>query len=267
MNLNYISYEQLTKDAFNLAKKIPRKYDIIVGIPKSGMIPAYVIGFALGLPVFNTDDIESPYFCMFKDKKILLIDDSITSGATLKSVLHELSNYNVDTAVIYSDRPKPNVDYYQKIVDAPRVFQWNIFKHGHLATACLDFDGVLCHDPISPEDLPDEYTEHIRNASPLHIPQKEVFAIISNRIEAHREECETWLKKHNVRYKHLILYPGTTDQRRKHYSELGGNGYWKAEQCKRIGGKWFMESDIVQSKQIKSVINKSVFCTDTMQML
>ena len=266
MNINYVSYEQLTKDAFNLAKRLPRKYDIIVGIPKSGMIPAYVIGFALGLPVYSINEI----FKIHNDNKILLIDDSITSGGTMKSALHELSNYNVHTVVIYSDRPKPNVNYYQRIVDAPRVFQWNIFKHGHLATAAIDFDGVLCQDPVILEDdiNPMPYIDFIRNAIPLHIPKREVLAIITNRIEKYRDHCEFWLNKHNVKYKKLIMSPfDTANERRKVYSELGGNGYWKGEQAKKIGAKWFIESNITQAHQIKSVINKSVFCTDTMQMI
>ena len=107
----------------------------------------------------------------------------------------------------------------------------------------------------------------ILNAEPLHIPKLPVLAIITNRIEKYKPEAEHWLKVNNIIYDQLIMYPGTANERRKHFTELGGNGIWKAEQCKRIGGAWFIESNIVQAKQIRERINSSVFCTDKMVML
>ena len=268
MKINYIPYEQLTKDAFILSKRIPRKYDIVIGIPNSGMIPAYVIGFALGVPVYNFDEFD---FNNNEDKTVLLIDDSITSGSTLGHAIEYLNGYkNYNTAVIYSDRPKPNVDYYQRIIEAPRVFQWNLFKHGHLATAGLDFDGVLCHDPniIECDQNPEDYINFLQNAKPLYLPKRKVKAIITNRIEKYRKYCEDWLKRHKVEYEYLVMSPfKTAHERRVTYNELGGNGFYKASRVKEFGCKWFIESDIVQAKQIKSVFNESVFCTDTMQML
>lgn len=265
MKLNYINYNTLIYDTLALSRRIPRKYDLVVGIPKSGMIPAHVIGFALGVPVIDINDLNN-LNVVKETYRILLVDDSITSGNTLKKV-NSLTKF--DTAVIYTDRPNMNVTYFQRLIHAPRIFQWNIFKHGHLAHACCDLDGVLCLNPkiIEDDNKPDEMIKHILNADPLYIPKKQVKAIITNRIEKYRPQTEQWLKEHNVRYEHLIMYQGTATERRNHFIELGGNGIWKALEYKKILGGWFIESDIVQAKQIKNIIKDSVYCTDNMIML
>lgn len=279
MLLNYIDYNTLIKDSFNLSKEIKRKYDIVIGIPRSGYIPASIIGFNLGLPIVTPYEFivkrTFKFGVKFRDvKNILLVDDSITSGNTIKKAILDISEqgiFNIDTAIIYTDLDnKHDITYVSKTILAPRIFQWNVFNHGHLKTACLDFDGVLCKEQTFVEDdnKPDQMQEFILNAEPLYIPKKPIYAIVSNRIELYRKECEAWLKKHNVRYEHLILTPfKSADQRRKYLSQLGGNGYWKAKRFKELEAKWFIESDIIQSKQIRSVINSSVFCTDTMQMI
>jgi uncharacterized HAD superfamily protein len=246
---------------------IPRKYDLVIGIPKSGMIPAYIIGAALGINVI----------CLDKDiwilgkKNILLVDDSITSGTAIKNAKDKIGNeHNIDTAVVYTDRPNMNVNYFVRQIHAPRVFQWNIFKHGHLAHACIDLDGVLCVDPdiVEDDNKPDEMINHILNAKPLYIPKKEVLAIVTNRIEKYRTQTELWLLENKVKYKQLIMSPfESANERRKYLHKLGGNGFWKAQKFNEISGGWFIESNITQAKQIKSIINQSVFCTDTMQML
>jgi hypoxanthine phosphoribosyltransferase len=264
MILNYINYNTLIADTLKLCKRLPRKYDIVVGIPNSGMIPAHVIGFTLGVPVYNINEFR------LHVKNVLLVDDSITSGNTMNGAKGFLQDENIDTAVIYTDRPDMDVTYFQKQIDAPRVFQWNIFKHGHLENACLDIDGVLSKDPdfVEDDNKPDQMREFILNTEPLHIPKRTVKAFITNRIEKYRPETEQWLKKHNIKYKHLIMAPfDTANERRKYFTQLGGNGFWKAQKYKEILGAWFIESNITQAKQIKSIIKDSVYCTDHIIML
>lgn len=268
MILNYISYNRLIADSQQFAKQIPAKYDVIVGIPRSGLIPAAVIGFFFNKPVMTFSEYSHVQSNIIDNSKALLVDDSITSGNTIKKVKNIIGD--IDTAILYTDgQTKNNTTYIFKRVNAPRVFQWNIFNHGHLKTACLDFDGVLCKNPdiIEDDNKPEVMRNYILNVKPLHVPNKPIFTIITNRIERYRKESEQWLKNHSVKYDHLIMYPGSANERRAKYTQLGGNGIWKAQQCNKIGGKWFIESSYVQAQQIRDYINKSVYCTDKMIML
>jgi hypothetical protein len=257
-----------------LAKNIPNKYDAIIGIPRSGLIPAAIIGFHFNIPVItvsefsNNEHINGSRVKIKELKRVLLVDDSIGSGRTMKRSL-ETINIECDTAAIYTNSVKHDLTYILKRIDDPRIFQWNILNHGYLKYACIDFDGVLCKDPtiIEDDNKPEIIINHILNAEPLHIPKMKIFAIITNRIERYRSECETWLKEHNVSYDQLIMYPRTAEERRNYFTRLGGNGIWKGQQCNKIGGAWFIESNYVQAQQIRNIINSSVFCTDKMIML
>jgi hypoxanthine phosphoribosyltransferase len=267
MILNYINYNTLIADTYKLARQLSNKYDAIVGIPRSGLIPASVIGFYFNRPVMTPTELTNGFYSSGHRtnknpiKKVLLIDDSITSGSTIKENLALIKDIEVDTAVIYTDRPNVNVNYFVRQIHAPRVFQWNVLNHGHLKHACIDFDGVLCKDPTFIE-TDNNMNDHILNAEPLHIPKLPLYAIITNRIERYRPECIEWLKRYDIKYTHLIMYPGTANERRKHFLELGGNGIWKAQKCKEIFGSWFIESNIVQATQIRKIIGCSVFCTE-----
>ena len=50
-SLNYKTYQNLILDIKNNINKIPFDIDLIVGIPRSGMIPAYMLGLMLSKQV------------------------------------------------------------------------------------------------------------------------------------------------------------------------------------------------------------------------
>lgn len=54
--MQFITYSDLNKDIIDNLYKIPREIDLIVGIPRSGMMAALVIGLYLNLPVITIDD-------------------------------------------------------------------------------------------------------------------------------------------------------------------------------------------------------------------
>ena len=55
-NLQYRNYEDLNRLIHHADLHSYRDIDLVVGVPRSGMIPAYMIGLILNLPVI---DIES----------------------------------------------------------------------------------------------------------------------------------------------------------------------------------------------------------------
>ena len=49
--MNYKSYSDLSIDILEGISKVPSSIQLVVGIPRSGMIPAYMIAAQLNLPV------------------------------------------------------------------------------------------------------------------------------------------------------------------------------------------------------------------------
>lgn len=277
--LNYKTYQNLITDIKNNIDKIPTDVDLIIGIPRSGMIPAYMLGLMLSKQVcslyeFLSEDFKTNTTRRIKFsqeiKNVLIIDDSILSGSAsieTKKLIKDSGldkKYNIKYMAIYYK----NADYKKYIdialvqVNSPRIFEWNYLNHTFLQDAAFDIDGVLCKDPL-PQENDDgvKYKNFILNAKPLFIPQYKIPYIITSRLEKYRSETEEWLSKNNVKYDKLIMLTGyTAEERRK----LNLHAKFKAEQYKKLTDiQLFIESDRKQAEEIAKLTGKLCFCATT----
>ena len=278
-SLNYKTYQNLIFDIKNNIYKIPSNTDLIVGIPRSGMIPAYMLGLMLSKQVcslyeFLNEDFKTNTTVRVKFsgeiKNVLIIDDSILSGNAYtkakdlikQSKLDKL--YNITYCAIYykDDNYKKFIDIALEKVNSPRIFQWNYLNHCFLQDAAFDIDGVLCKDPLPQEnDDGEKYKNFLLNAKPLFIPQYKIPYIITSRLEKYRKETEEWLKNNNVKYDHLIMLNGYTAEERK---KLNLHAKFKAEQYKKLKDiQLFIESDKRQAEEISKLTGKLCFCAST----
>ena len=278
-SLNYKTYQDLLLDIKKNIQKIPSDLDLIVGIPRSGMIPAYMLGLMLSKQVcslqeFLSEDFKSKttYRVKFSNdvNNVLIIDDSILSGRasdeTKQMVLDAGldKKYKIKYAAVYykDDTYKKHIDIALEKVSSPRVFQWNYLNHCFLQDAAFDIDGVLCKDPL-PQENDDgiKYLNFLNNAKPLFIPQYKIPYIITSRLEKYRKETEDWLRNNNVQYDHLIMLSGYTAEERK---KLNLHAKFKAEQYKKLADiQLFIESDRKQAEQIAKLTGKLCFCAST----
>ncbi len=278
-SLNYKTYQDLISDIKVNIYKIPTDIDLIVGIPRSGMIPAYMIGLMLSKQVcslyeFLSEDFKNNTTRRIKFsgeiKNVLFVDDSILSGSaaleTKKLVMNSGldKKYNIKYMAIYykTNDYKKVIDIALTQINTPRIFQWNYLNHTFLQDAAFDIDGVLCKDPLAEEnDDGSKYTHFILNAKPLFIPQYKIPYIITSRLEKYRLETEEWLCKNNVKYDKLIMLSGySAEERRK----LNLHAKFKAEQYKKLTDiQLFIESDKKQAEEIAKLTGKLCFCTAT----
>lgn len=280
VTLNYKTYQNLSLDIKKNLYKLPQDIDLIVGIPRSGMIPAYMLGLMLSKQVcslyeflsedFNNTKITHRIKLNNNIKNILIIDDSILSGKSIKETKELINNkqldkkYNIIYLVIYykKDDYREFVDIALEKVKSPRLFQWNYLNHCFLQDAAFDIDGVLCYDPTDEEnDDGEKYKSFILNAKPLFIPQYKIPYIITSRLEKYRKETEEWLKRNNIQYDHLIMLSGYTAEERK---KLNLHGKFKAEQYyKLLDIQLFIESNRNQAQEIAKLSHKLCFCAST----
>ena len=118
--MNYKSYKDLSLTIDKNLFKIPRDIDLVVGVPRSGMLPATMIGQILNKPVVALDSyIDGKIYeiglyrrpqalatAISEIKKVLIVDDSINSGNSMNKVKEKVGNsdrHNVDTVygVVY----------------------------------------------------------------------------------------------------------------------------------------------------------------------
>ena len=212
--MNYRNIRDLNNIILKKLSIIPRDFDLIVGVPRSGMLPANLLSLYLNRPYTDIHSFmnghiykagaRGQFFDIKQFKKILVVDDSVASGAVLqecKENLKELSaQFDIKYCAVYVIPGKEKtVDYFFETVPLPRYFQWNILNHTTLEKACFDIDGVLCADPLPEQnDDGEKYIDFILNAPPLFIPGSKIGTIVTSRLEKYRTQTETWLKANNV---------------------------------------------------------------------
>jgi len=259
---------------------IPRDFDLIVGIPRSGMLPANLLALYLNRPYTDIHSFlnghiykagaRGQFFDSRNFKKILVVDDSISSGSALEKCKESLKNapgeFDFSFCVIYMVSGKENqVDYFFETVPLPRYFQWNILNHTDLEKSCFDIDGVLCVDP-TPEQNDDGplYRDFILNAPPLFVPGSKIGTIVTSRLEKYRPETESWLKKNGVKYNKLVMLDLPDKEAR---IRAGNHAEFKASEYKSIEYKLFIESSMDQALDINRMTKKPVLCTENFEMI
>lgn len=280
-NLSFRTVQNLTDLIRNKISILPEDIDLVVGIPRSGVIPAYLIALFLNKKVCTINEFINNLeplngtrpVSKNKDKneklKILIVDDSIYSGKSMDEARElisknkNLDKYDIQYCAIFSIEQSINkVDYYFEIVPSPRMFQWNYLNHSYAAISCFDMDGVLCVDPTDEQnDDGEKYINFILNAKPLYIPSFKINSIVTSRLEKYRVQTEQWLKKYNVQYENLYMLDLPTAKERRNlncHAEFKAKVYSEKEDC-----IFFIESDRSQAEKIAQITGKQVICVTT----
>jgi uncharacterized HAD superfamily protein/adenine/guanine phosphoribosyltransferase-like PRPP-binding protein len=280
----YVSIAKLSIAIRNQLYRISRDVDLIVGVPRSGMIPAYMIGLYLNrivtdLEMFlangiaghgSTRHLSASLAALHDAKHILLVDDSLASGASMQRALERIDATRfagkVSTcAAIVTPAQYRSVDIAFMTVPHPRIFEWNAFHHACVADACFDLDGVLCVDPEdSDNDDGERYELFLKTARPLFQPTQQIGHIVSARLEKYRGLTEQWLAAHGISYGalHLVDLPSKEERIRQ-----GAHCAHKIRVYKQTGAALFYESDPGQAQEIARGSGKPVLCVGTMEMM
>lgn len=280
--MNYRSVADLNSDIKRWIPELPNDLDLIVGIPRSGLLVANLLALHLNLPLTDVEGLRKNRILqtgrrygndkmhdLSKSSKVLIVDDSVYSGMQMKQIRAEIGSIGLPHQIYYAAvyvTPQGHryTDFWYEIVDLPRVFEWNVMHHGVLANSCVDVDGVLCPDPTEREnDDGENYQRFLRNVKPLIVPTKTISWLVTCRLEKYRNLTEEWLKKHNIRYKQLIMMDLPDKKTRV---ALGGHAFFKAKIYKTINAELFIESSYGQAQEIVRLADKPVLCIETGQM-
>ncbi len=281
--IGFMSFAELSKVIRESTSKIPRDIDSVVGIPRSGMIPAYMIGLNLNLPVMDLPSFlrgETPMHgqrpmpgeadAISGSGSILLVDDSCYSGFAMDTARSMITASGftgrvITCVAIVDPSARESVDIFFREMPCPRIFEWNTFhKPSVVQFACMDLDGVLCDDPSERDnDDGQRYAKFIRNAPVRFRPTCKIGYIVSARLEKYRPQTEEWLAGNGFQYGqlHLMNLPTAAERRKS-----GCHTSYKASVYASLQASVFYESDASQAREIARLARKPVLCTDTMEM-
>ncbi|WP_202107647.1 phosphoribosyltransferase family protein [Succinivibrio dextrinosolvens] len=278
--MNFKTINDLNSIIYKNLHKIPKDVDLVVGIPRSGMLPATIISLFLNLPLCDLDSLLNNEIyksgstkikkewikSVSQARKILIVEDSSCSGSSLEQFYERTKDYEfkdrfVLLTVYVTKNTRSLTDLWFEIVPIPRLFEWNFMHHSSIGRVCFDMDGVLCVDPSEEENDDGElYLKFIKNAPLKLVPTFKIGYIITSRLEKYRTETEKWLRDNNIKYDELIMMPYVTKEERL---KSDSHGVFKGTHYKKLKSTYlFVESNARQAYEIAKISGKAVFCTE-----
>jgi orotate phosphoribosyltransferase len=277
--LNFRSIEHLNLAIVNKLDKIRSlNIDLVVGIPRSGMLPASLIATHLQLPFVDVDGYNSNRWYIRNKKvtvpsdipsnplRVLLVDDSINTGNAMRNVLGSLRKSN-DTVIKFAVYGSPknkseDIDFVCEECPLPRAFQWNIWKHNDAKNWATDMDGVLCRDPNKKEnDKGPRLEQFYKTADTKFLFTKPIKYIITSREERFRKVTEEWLSQNNIAYEKLIMKPTSNPGGNQSHAE------YKANTLNNLSDViFYIESDPKQAKIMSQLVKIPIWCIDNQKL-
>lgn len=266
---NWVSTAQLVQDAIALAGALPHDCSGIVGVPRSGMIPASVIATHLHLPLYTFEGNRLLRTSVSGSRgagvrgpggPLAVVDDTTFSGRAIRKMRLLMKDQNAVFCAVYANSLRPAatqaLDYYAKILPAPHLLAWNWANNGPLAGKwadvpaygagiAIDLDGIVVHDEHSGG----------KQGTPFMVPRMhECPLIVTGRSESHRIPTEAFLRGLGVRWTRLEMRPKnielTPDTAAKHKARHFG-----PSKC-----GLFVESCPDQARMIHHLTKKPVIC-------
>lgn len=271
---NYHDFNYINALIINSLEKIPESIDIIVGIPRSGLIISTLIAEYTAKPatdlqsyIFNQDNVKmsdasfAPKTDIINQKNVLLVDDGLGSGQSMANAKNLILKYKPDTkittlALFVEPFAIDKCDIYFQVMQN-QFMPWSVLKRG-VDCACCDIDGVLTEDvPSSFDDDGKKYINFLKNQRPKFRSARKIHTLVTGRLEKYRDITEEWLRQHNVQYGQLIMCQCNNNVERAQQDM----GKFKAEVFKKSGLPLFIESDFREANVIKNINpDKCVYC-------
>lgn len=282
--MRFVTFEHLNRAIGKNLHRIPADVDLVVGIPRSGLMVASLIALQRNLPLTDIEGLATGKLkaagstrrrsnwaaSVAEAQHILVVDDSISTGAALKEARETIDSLGLAAKFTYAapfalPTNFKKVDLYFEVINHPRLFEWNYMHHWAMAHACVDIDGVLCADPsfIDNDDGP-RYERFLREAPPRLLPTKPVGMVVTSRLEKYRSLTETWLARHGVEYERLAMLEGVTAAERR---RGGMHAQFKAEVYQQSPHALFIESNLEQAIDICRIAQRPVYSIEQSRLI
>lgn len=274
----WITMRQLIDDTAWMCGHLPGDIDAVIGVARSGLIPAQQIACARHLPLFACRiswsyaeeavvDVGNGWrltdYGRKRFRKVLLVDDTAWHGRSMNGatalVRRKFPDVQIVRAAVYAtSHSQEFLDAWACTYDGLHYLEWNLFNSGHAETLATDFDGILCPDfSVEEDDDGPRYREALRARRALHTPRRRALsAIITARLEKYRQLTAAWLAHYGIRYQRLVMGPWATKGER----ERADVAAWKAREFVSTGLEMFVESDPAQAEAIHRQTGKKVLC-------
>ncbi len=272
--IKVVTIQDATELVLNWAKKIQNDYDCIIGIPRSGLWVASILALKFGKPLATPNSFVSGeiWHSLHVEKspihRVLVVEDDVLYGRQINKAVKQLRTFDpslqIETASLFvTSQSKGVLDFYYAIKNPPLLYEWTLLTNlkgmGKLA---VDMDGVLCEEcPCDKNES--AYLQWVKTAKPYMIPQFPIDAVVTSRLECYREQTETWLRNHGVKYRELFMLNLTAKKERCLETIIAH----KVNSINSVKPFWFWESNSIEAEAIRNKANLPVLCIATLELL
>jgi hypoxanthine phosphoribosyltransferase len=238
-----ITLREMQKMATELSTEAPTMGHV-VGVPRSGMIPASIIATLTHSHLWQLEGeeiIAAGHGQRFnlqstEPARILIVDDSAYSGTAMRkakeAVQRRWPKCEVQTmAMVVHSSAVRHLTYYHTVMDQ-HYFEWNFPNAPFAKHLVWDMDGVLCPD-FKPNEDDDgkRYLKAMQSMPLTHIrPVKHPLTIITARLEKYRLPTMKWLEANGYVVEKLIMAPWA-DKKTRDENDITT---WKAKQFNEL---------------------------------
>lgn len=279
-----VTYDSAVSMARRWAKQLPNEYDVIIGIPRAGLIPATILAETWGRPLSTPDDFvhdvlwQSERDAVHKVsdvqrvRKVLLVDDTLQRGEAMTEARDMIAWYKPDVEVqmasLFSSAKGSEMGVASFQEKKPsEVLEWNFMSSwcGYRGLPSTDFDGVLCEDyPRAFHGTPETrenvaYLGWLLGAKPyLAFPRFD--SVVTSRFERFRPETEEWLEKHRVQCERVVMMPDGMVRTFENVVKF------KAAALRAFGSSWYLESSDAIASAVKRLSGIPVLSVREMKL-
>jgi hypothetical protein len=265
----FVRTEQLVSDAQRLVEHLDPSIELVVGVTRSGLVPASIVAARLHRPLMTASHLgrlvdvsQGKRFTGHgaETRHVLVLDGTAALAGTIGDVTplirKRFPRAQITRAVVYAHpHGQHEVDLFWAELAGAHFLEWNWQNAGHGEHCGFDFDGILCRD-TTPGEM------RLTDIPPLYLPRRlPVPLIASGRGEECREASQSWLTRHGVRWERLELRPAHVP------FEAHTIALWKADVFASSGCTLFAESDPIQARLINERTGKPVLCPELGQVL
>jgi orotate phosphoribosyltransferase len=255
----YISTAQLLADTLNLRTQLPEDTAAVVGVARSGMLPASLLACHLHRPLYSVS-ADGVRDCGRGARlrgalplgPIVLIDDTVYNGLQMRQreelVRQHFGKQSIIRCAVYSTPPGAGaVDLISALLPPPHYLEWNLANSGYLATTAWDLDGIIV-------------TNH--TALPLYTPRSApVRMIITARPGTERETTIRHLRRLGVTLQELVMWPGSAKDREAILqADPEAVARWKARVYRNSKCQLYVESEPGLARAIARISQLPVLC-------
>jgi orotate phosphoribosyltransferase len=278
--VEYRSVADLNADARHLARQLPVPPQLVVGVPRSGLLAATLVALHLNSSLTDIEGLlerrllsagrrlDDDAFDWDELDCVLVVDDSVNTGRAMRETRELIATadlpFDVEYAAVYiTPGGYQVVDYWAEVVGTPRVFGWNVLHHPILRHACVDFDAVVQPANTGPDGWSSDDQGGERSLASRLGTAKSLGWIVTTRPEPDREVIQTWLADNEISYRNLIcLGPNKSNEPDAEYYARR-----KAAVYKAVDAKLFVEGSHQQATAIASRTNRPVYAYESDRMV